>query len=219
MNVRSSNSALAAIGVIAVLLLLPGLAAAQSSDGLYGAGAPDDAAFVRLVNGVDDGPLAEVWVGATRFEPVAPLSASQYRPVSPGIHQISVGGESEELIPRRAKYYSVVVSENGLHILEDSAHTRPDRAQIFLYNFSDVSPMALRTADGSTAVIGDVASGTSSVVEVNPVPLEFALFHSVELVAAIGDPGLERGQSYSVFVFGRQGQLRVIIEQAAIAPE
>ncbi len=219
MKVNLINAGAIAITVIGVFLLLPGLVAAQNSNGLYGAAAPDDAGFVRIVHGGGADPLRDIWIGATRFSEVAPESASPYRPVDPGIHQILIGDQSQEIIPRRGSYYSVVVDRRRLVVLEDPEHTRPDRAQIFLYNFWDEGPLSLRTADGATTLIEPVAHEASGVIEVNPVPVELALFHGGERIAQVGDPELRRGQSYSVFVFGAAEDQRVFVEQAALVLE
>ena len=219
MKVKLGNPGIVAITAIGVFLLLPGLVGAQSSNGLYGAAAPDDAAFVRVVHGGGADPLRDVWIGATRFSEVAPASASPYRPVAPGIHQIFIGDQSQEIIPRQGNYYSVVADGRRLAVLEDPAHTRPDRAQIFLYNFRDEGPLSLRTADGATTLIDLVARETSAVIEVNPVPVELALFHDSERIAQVGDPGLRRGQSYSVFVFGTAADQRIFVEQATLVLE
>ncbi|TVQ36628.1 MAG: hypothetical protein EA384_13800 [Spirochaetaceae bacterium] len=200
-------------------LFLTGSLAAQSGNGLYGAAAPDDAAFVRVVHGGPSGALRDIWIGATHFRLVEPLTVSAYRPLTPGIHQVMVSGLNAELIPRRGNYYTVVVSGDRLHVLQDTAHTRPDRAQLVLYNFSDAEHLALRTADGATPVIEEVAAGGAGVIEVNAVAVELALFRASEVFAYVGDPGLERGQSYSVFAFSVAGETRVIVAQAEIALE
>ncbi|TVR03490.1 MAG: hypothetical protein EA403_06770, partial [Spirochaetaceae bacterium] len=119
----------------AIVALLAAAPSVWGQESLYGAAAPADAALVRVVNAQTE-PLAELWIGATRFTALAPDGVSPYRPVNPGIHQIFVGTRSAELIPRRGVYYTVMVTRDGLSIVEDTAHTRPDRAQIVLYNFS-----------------------------------------------------------------------------------
>ena len=206
------------IVTIAILMMLgvPGWSEAQDDNGLYGAGVPQDAGLVRIVNAVSDQPLRSVWVGATRFDAVERFGVTPYRPVAPGIHQVMIAGQSEELIPQRGGYYSVILWDRGLSILPDRAHTRPDRSQIFLYNLSDVGAVELRTGDGATTVIPAVAAGESGVVEVNPIAIELALYHGGAIVEPIGDLGLQRGQSYSVFLFGSGAATRTVIVQAAI---
>ncbi|TVQ96876.1 MAG: hypothetical protein EA403_15590, partial [Spirochaetaceae bacterium] len=104
----------------------------------------------------------------------------------------------------------------------DTAHTRPDRAQIVLYNFSGVGPLALRTADGSATVVGDVQPRSSGAVSVNAVPVELALFRNGERLETLGDLGLARGQSFSVIVSAASANgeaVRVLIEQARLSLE
>ncbi len=213
--------------VLVALVLIVGIAepAIRAQEGLYGAAAPADAAFVRVVNAQAQ-PLPELWVGATRFAALAPQTASPYRPVNPGIHQVFLGTRSEELIPRRGVYYTVMVTRDGLFIVEDTAHTRPDRAQIVLYHFAGGSALSVRTADGTATVIGDVRTGSSGTVQVNAVAVELALFRDGEQLAALGDLGLARGQSYSIIAFpqaaggptGTDG-VGVLVEQARLSQE
>ena len=211
------------MAVVIMVVITPAL---RGQEGLYGAAAPADAAFVRVVNAQTE-PLTELWIGATRFAALAARAASPYRPVNPGIHQVFVGSRSEELIPRRGVYYTVLVTTNTLAIVEDTAHTRPDRAQIVLYNVSGVDSLSLRTADADATVIPDVSTGSSGTAQVNAVPVELALFRGGERLEILGDLGLTRGQSYSIFVSaagdsgsaGTAGAIGVMIEQARLSLE
>lgn len=219
-EIRRSGCSRSAL-VAAIVLVCGAASSVWGQEGLYGAAAPADGAFVRVVNARTDS-LGELWIGATRFAALAPQEVSPYRPVGPGIHQIFVGTRSEELIPRRGVYYTVLVTRDGLAVVEDTAHTRPDRAQIVLYNFSSGSALSVRTADGATTVIADVASGSSGTVLVNAVPVVLALFRGGDQLADLGDPGLARGQSYSIIVYdaGTKGDaVRVRIDQARLSLE
>ena len=191
----------------------------HATDGLYGAGAPADAAFVRVVNAAGEGAIGSLWIGATEFSAVADLTVSPYRPLSPGIHQISISGHTEELVPSAGGYYTVVYTEEGLTVLRDTEHTRPDRAQIVLYNFSSEEGLELRTADGAATAVPAVPRRTGRDIAVNPIRIEFAIYHRGEPLETVGDLGLERGQSYGVFVFGELGDARVVIERAELALE
>lgn len=205
----------------AIVVLMAVVPSVWAQEGLYGAAAPADAAFVRVVNAGTES-LPELWIGATRFAALDAQTASPYRPVTSGIHQVFVGSRSEELIPRRGVYYTVMVTRDGLAIVEDTTHTRPDRAQIVLYNFSGVGPLGLRTADGSATVVGDVKPGSSGEVSVNAVPVELALFRNGERLETLGDLGLARGQSFSVIVSAASANgeaVRVLIEQARLSLE
>ncbi len=217
MTERRRNTLVLPAALFVLLLLAPGGLDAQ--DGLYGAAAPRDAAFVRVMHVADAAPLNDLWVGAQRFSHVEQYSITAYRPVDSGIFQVTIGAESEELIARAGEYYTVLYSDEGLAILQDPAHTRPDRSQLFLYNVSSLSPLELRTADGETPVITGVEPGRSGVTAVNPIRIEFALYHQGELVATVGDPGLERGQSYSIVLIDGADAMKTIVQRAEIELE
>ncbi len=212
---RIYTSGFRVLGLV-VMLLCTAPAAVKATDGLYGAGAPEDAAFVRIVLAAEEAEVAPVWIGATEFTDIAPFSVPPYRPVSPGIHQIGIGEHTAELIPSRGGYYTVVYDAGGLTIVEDTEHTRPDRAQIVLYNFSALDRLELRTADGETTAVAAVPHGEGRDIAVNPIPIGFTVFSDGEPVKPVGDLGLEGGQSYSVFVFSVHGRLRVVTEQAEL---
>gem|GEM_PF-1037972 len=185
--------------LLCVVLTAP---AARAQDGLYGEAAPDDAAFVRLVNASERDDLGSVWIAATEFSGLDPYTVSPYRPIFPGIHRLSIGGHETELIPDRGEYYTVVLTADELVVVEDIEHTRPDRAQLVLYNFSPWDGLELRTAAGDATAVEAVPRGRGRAAEVNPIEIAFAVYHGGELLEAVGDPGLERGQSYGVFVLG-----------------
>jgi hypothetical protein len=54
---------------------------------------------------------------------------------------------------------------------------------------------------------------------VNAVPVRLALFAGGELLQPLGDPGLQRGSSYSAFVFEQNGSPEVLWVEAALALE
>ena len=215
--------------MLVLLCGLPTAPAAWAQNGLYGEAAPDDAAFVRLVNASERDDLGSVWVAATEFSGLEPYTVSPYRPIFPGIHRVSLGGHEAELIPDRGEYFTVVLTEDELVVVSDTEHTRPDRAQLVLYNFSQWDGLELRTADGEATAVEAVPRGAGRAAEVNPVEIEFAVYHRGEPLEQIGDLGLERGQSYGVFVLSGEppdrdapddhSGVRVLVVQAELVVE
>jgi hypothetical protein len=181
--------------LLCCLLCLPG--AGAWADTLYGTQAPKDAAFVRVFRAVAGEPLE---VGARRFDP--PRGAvTAYRPVLPDIYLLLAGGQELELIPQVRRYYTVALTAEGIRVFEDVEHTDPARAQLVLYNLLPRERPELRTEDGRTVVIAAVGPGQAGRVNVNPVPVRLGLFGGGGPAALLGDPGLRRGASYSLFVF------------------
>jgi alginate O-acetyltransferase complex protein AlgF len=200
--------------VVLLCIILAGFGTLAAADTLYGAEAPKDAAYVRLVRLSDgSGPLD---VGSKRFDPPTG-GVSPYRPVLPDIYLIRSGGREVELIPKVGRYYTLTLTSEGIRIFEDIEHTDPARAQLVLYNLLPAERVDLRTADGRTSVIAGVGPGSAGRVNVNAVPVSLGVFGSAGLLAVVGDPGLSRGGSFSVFVYGSGSAPQVFCAQAELA--
>jgi alginate O-acetyltransferase complex protein AlgF len=197
-----------------LLLGLCLLAAGAFADTLYGTQAPKDMAFVRFFRATDGGGALEV--GGKRFDPPRG-EVTPYRPVPPDVYLLRAGGQEAELIPRTRHYYTVALTPQGMLIFEDVEHTDPVRAQLALYNLLPRERAELKTADGRTAVIAAVAPGQAGRVNVNAVPAELGVFGAAGPLGLLGDPGLSRGASYSVFVFPGGPAPQVLCAKAELA--
>ena len=205
--------------VLILLLVLLGSPSAFGQEGLYGAGAPDDAAFVRLVHASAHDDEISASIGHTEFGPLSFASASRYRPVPPDLYNLLIADRTAELVAEHGMYYTVVIRPDGLVVLEDPEHTDPARAQLFLYNFSSLEQVRLVAGDGPTDVTGQVKQGESEQAVVAAVPVELSLFAGDDEIESVGDPGLERGESYSVFVVSSDEDVAVFVAQAEVAAE
>jgi hypothetical protein len=203
---------------LAILLCLLGAGAGVSAraDTLYGTQAPKDAAFVRFFRGIEGGGPLEV--GARRFDPPRG-GVTPYRPVLPDIYLLRAGGEELELIPKVRHYYTLALTAQGLLIFEDVEHTDPARAQLVLYDLLPRERVELKTAEGGAPVIAAIGPGEAGRVNVNAVPVRLAVFGAAGPLAMLGDPGLKRGASYSVFVFPGGSAPEALCVKAELAPE
>jgi alginate O-acetyltransferase complex protein AlgF len=203
--------------ILCCLLAAAGLAGILAgADTLYGTQAPKDAAFVRVFRAVEGGEALEI--GARRFAPPRG-GVTPYRPVLPDIYLLRAGGRELELIPKIRRYYTLVLTAEGLRVFEDVEHTDPARAQLVLYNLLPGEPVELKTADGRTPVIAAVAPGQAGRVSVNPVPVQLAAFGAGGAAVVLGDPGLRRGASYSVFVFPGGSGPQALCAKAELAKD
>jgi hypothetical protein len=198
----------------AILLCL--LSALAGADTLYGTQAPKDAAFVRVFRAVEGGGPVEV--GARRFDPPRG-GVTPYRPVLPDIYLVRAGGQELELIPRVRRYYTLALTAEGLSVFEDVEHTDPARAQLVLYDLLPGQKVELKTEDGLTVVVAAVGPGEAGRVNVNPVPVRLGVFGRTGPLLAIGDPGLRRGASYSVFVFPGRSTTEALCARAELTQE
>jgi alginate O-acetyltransferase complex protein AlgF len=203
--------------LLALLIVSFPLAAANKS--VYGPEVPGDSAFVRIVNAASGAAKLSAELGATTWEPLGFAEASPYRPVTPDIYSFSVDGREVEIIPGSGRYYTIAVLPKDIVVLEDPAHTDPARAQIFLYNFSSLPRVELATADGKTTVIAAVRQNASGLAVVNAVAAKLAVRSGGAQVKGIGDLGLARGSSFSVFVLGDAGSPFVFTLKAAVKAE
>lgn len=214
---RFTTAAALLAAALAAALAVPPLAAANRS--VYGPEAPGDSAFVRVVNAVPGSPPLEAELGSTRFGALAYGQASPYRPVTPDIYVFAAGSLEQELIPGAGRYYTVAALPDAVVVLEDPAHTDPARAQLFLYNLSTLPRVDLATADGKTAVVAGVKPRSSGLAVVNAVAARLAVRSGGAQLRAVGDLGLSRGSSFSVFVLGTPSSPVVLTLRAAVQVE
>ncbi|MFW6288452.1 MAG: alginate O-acetyltransferase AlgF [Spirochaetota bacterium] len=205
------------MATIVLLCLGSGVLAGQE-EGLYGSGAPDDAAFVRLVNAGADGEVSTS-IGGTELGPVPTGDASPYRPVAAGLYTVRAEGRTAELIAEDAAYYTVAITSDSLLVFEDPEHTDPAEAQLFLYNLSSRPALRLVATERDTDITEELAAGESTQVTVTPVAVQLGLYSEATELEALGDPGLERGESYSVFAFDRDERIGAFVKQAQVVTE
>lgn len=180
---------------IAGLLLLVSAAAAQD-EGLYAPAPPADAAFVRVLN-AGAGELTPA-LGETAFGALAAGTVSPYRVVLQGSAELSAGAVTSVLEVEAGRFYTVVVTDEAA-LLEDPALQNRAQALLLLYNVS-AAPVSLKTADGATDVIPDVAPGEVGSIEVNAISVAFGAFSGDAALNTFDEVQLERGAAYSTFV-------------------
>lgn len=210
----------------AAVLLAAALAAAVAAGpahaagrSVYGPETPGDSAFVRVVHAAPGWPSIEPELGSTRFGALSFGQATAYRPVAPDIYLFTAGSLEQELIPGSGRYYTVAVLPDAVVVLEDPAHTDPARAQVFLYNLSTAARVDLATVDGRTTVVAGVKPRSSGMAVVNAVSARLAVRGGGSPLAVIGDLGLARGSSFSVFVLGSSSSPTVFTLRAAVQVE
>lgn len=178
------------------MLLL--FSASAQDEGLYAPAPPADAAFVRVLYAAEGAGEITASLGETDFEALAYGSVSPYRVVLQGTAELSAGDVSGALELDAGRFYTIVITDT-VTLLEDP--TLENRAQtlLVLYNVSE-NPVNLKTADGSTDVIPEVAPGGLGSIEVNPISVAFGVFSGETALAAFEETRLERGAVYSSFV-------------------
>ncbi len=209
----------AAAAVAAFVTAGPGASAQEGTtpEGLYGPPAGENTLLVRVVRAVPSGGPLVLDVGAVRFGPLEYAQVSPYRPVVRDIYRIRAGTREGILEPGEESYYTIVIGPEGVRVFADLTHRDPARAQLYLYNLSSLPAVGLSTADGRTRIVPPLPPGGSGQAAVNAVAARLGVFAGGALVAEVGDLGMRRGQSYSVFVLGGSPGPTVLTAQARVA--
>lgn len=189
---------IAAIAVAVLAAWNPGWA---GDGGLYGPAAPPGSAFVRVFNAsaADD---VDARVGNQTLADIRAWNASEFIFLPAGTHPLSAAGTEGTLTLAAARYYTAVVGNGPLRLLDDDNAGNRLKALVILYNLTGKDAISLRTQDGRTAVIGDVANNASGRREVNPAKVQFAVFSGESKIADAPMVSLARGQAFSLFVVG-----------------
>lgn len=159
-------------------------ASAETTDtALYDDPAPADASFVRFVGFHDRSTMFAGKVFSLPAENKAhyiPVSAAQLDGVAPG------------------RYITVVNRPgNAPSVIEEAPRDDATRVHLFVINTSDTA-VSLRTEDGATAVIDDIAPGVSGTRAVNPIAIILGVFAKGDTTPlATFDLSLRRGQNLS----------------------
>lgn len=197
---------------------LLGFSVFPQENGLYGSKAPEDKAFVRVFNNTGT-KIPEISVGTLLFKNISTDEISVYRPISPGIYLLKYQNGETELIPQTGQFFTIIISNDSLTLLQDERHDDNVDSQLVLYNVSETSSISLKTSDKATTVISVVEPYNSRVVTVNPVDVNLAVFSEEEKISNVGSINLQSGQSYSIFVLQKDDDVFHLIKQAEIQTE
>ncbi len=181
-----------------VTVLVGAALVSAQEEGLYAPAPPADAAFVRVLHAAEGAGEVTPSVGDTDFGALAYGAVSPYRVVLQGTAELGAGRVTEALELEAGRFYTVVVTDT-VTLLEDP--TLGNRAQTLLVLYNAYSePVSLKTADGATDVIPDVAPGELGSIPVNPISVAFGAFSGDAALATFEETQLERGAVYSTFV-------------------
>lgn len=187
-----------------VLLLLAALISGESragDGGLYGPAAPPGSAFVRVFNASDTEDLS-ARVGNQTLADIPAWKASEFVFLPAGTHAFAAGDSQQSLSLLAGRYYTVVAGGGKLRLVDNDPYSNRLKALLILYNMTGDSGLSLRTNDGATVVIPDVATSASGSREVNPSRVQLALYKGDQKVAEAPPVTLARGQAFSLFVLG-----------------
>ncbi|MDE3736926.1 alginate O-acetyltransferase AlgF [Metapseudomonas resinovorans] len=189
----------------ALVLGLGALQAQADEGGLYGPQAPKGSAFVRAYNAGSS--ELSVNVGNTALTDVPPLGSSDFKFLPAGNYSAQVGGSSLSVKLEADRYYTLV-NQTGQNpqLVEEPPFRNKQKALLRVQNLSDAK-LTLKTADGKTPVVEDVAPQGRGEREINPVKVGLALFDGDKKVSDLKPVSLQRGEVVCLYITGNGGKL------------
>ncbi|AYC31880.1 alginate O-acetyltransferase AlgF [Pseudomonas cavernae] len=198
-------TALAATGALLLAGLFTWQAQAASDAALYGPTAPKGSAFVRLYNASNQEVSANV--GNTKLDDVGPLGSSDFSFLPGGSYSAQVGSQRVPVKLGPDRYYTLVNLPGAQpQLVEEPPFKNKQKALLRVQNLSD-TPLTLKTADGKTPVVENVAPQGHGDREINPVKVDLALFAGDQKVSDLKPVALARGEAVCLYVTGSAGKL------------
>ncbi|MDH4570909.1 alginate O-acetyltransferase AlgF [Pseudomonas sp. BN414] len=189
----------------ALVLGLGALHAQADEGGLYGPKAPKGSAFVRAYNAASN--ELSVNVGNTALTDVPPLGSSDFKFLPAGNYSAQVGSSNLSVKLEADRYYTLVnQTGKGPQLVEEPPFRNKQKALLRVQNLSDAK-LTLKTADGKTPVVADVAPQGRGEREINPVKVGLALFDGDKKVSDLKPVSLQRGEVVCLYITGNGGKL------------
>lgn len=181
---------------LTILTLVTTAVAQNGMEELYDPKPPANSAFVRVAN-IPSATLGSRAVTALRG------AASSYVVVPQGEFTARAGASTRKLKVVAGQFYTVVQTGGTLALLPDQAFENRTKALLTVYNLSASPSVALKTADGQTAVVSGVKPGQSGNRAVNGITVDLAAFAGSKVLGTLKGVKLERGNAYALVVTDR----------------
>ncbi len=191
----------------AVVALVPMVATSSEVDerALYDL-APENSSFVRLIN-LTESPqrirLDKVTLSVPSY-----CSASGYKPINAGKYPLQLGKNELMTSMHSNLAYSLVVDKSGVTLVADTMVKSPRKSLVSVYNFTSVSDLFVKTADGKHSVFSSLASGDRASREINPVKVNFAVFSEAEKLSDVDATIFERGVVSTLLLCGDKDSMQ-----------
>ncbi|MBD1550816.1 alginate O-acetyltransferase AlgF [Pseudomonas typographi] len=202
---RNTTTRVAKLCALAAGLSLLSLNAFAGGDSALYPTAPKGSAFVRVYNASSQEITPSI--GTAKFTAISPTKSSAYAFVPGGSYTAQLGGSSLPITLTSDHYYTVVNETSGAKLVEESKFENKQKARLDVQNLTDQS-LTLKTADGKTEVVPNVAPSKGGAREINPVKVSLALYSGDKKVADVKPVTLERGQITSLYVTGSGSNLK-----------
>lgn len=186
-----------------LLATLGGAALAESPEqALYAPAPPNGSAFVRVVN---TGGAAPLQVAGRPIGPLEAGTTSAYLVAMAGEREVKLGTASVKFTAEAGYFYTLAPRDGQLVLQADPVNRNLAKANITLYNFTELPSLSLRTADGATVLVDAVAPFAQGSRAVNAISVDLAVFADGAALHALPGLKLESGNAYSAVVIGKAG--------------
>lgn len=162
---------------------------------LYGAVAPADSGFFRVIN-TTAGAVTVTFQGKSFA--LNSAECSEYAYVAPGNYTLNINDKPVALQVKTGGQQTVVWGDSGSKLLDDQPFDNKSKSRVALYNLTS-APVSLLTSKGQ-AVVGPVAAGQFSAREVNAIQVSFVVHDSQKAIYTTPQINLKRGRSTELFV-------------------
>ena len=189
----------------ALLLCLMAGAAQADEAALYAPSAPAGSAFIRAFNA--DTQNLDIRLGNLSLNDIDTRTSSDFSYLPAGSYNASSGSQTLPVKLASAQHYTLVQLPGGqLQLRDEPAFSNKQKALVRLQNLSD-SALSLKTADGKTEVIPQVAGKASGEREINPLKVRLALYAGANKISDLEPLVLERGELVCLYVTGSGANL------------
>ncbi|MDP9811534.1 alginate O-acetyltransferase complex protein AlgF [Rhizobium tibeticum] len=192
---------------VAMLALVTPITGLAQDAGLYGKPVDPNGSFIRIV---DINASSAVIAGAQ----VANFTegVSPYVTVKPGDVDMSIGSESTKVTADPGKYYTYAKLSDGQgKLYVDGVKDDPSKAQVYLYNLTDLQTVDLVVPVANATALKAVASGTSQSVSLRaPLSLVFVIQQDGKTIAETEKINLKRRAGFSIVLSGSKGDYHVV---------
>lgn len=184
------------------LLLCTVLACPAYAQDLYEAPIDPNASFVRIVA---PGETLAV-INGTTFDSLQG-GITPFLVVDPGSILVTVGGHEAKAEIAAASFYTFSPAEDGtLYMLQDSITNSPAKADLVIYNQSDLPLIDLFAPAVDAMVLDGIAPATSRQVSLKaPLTLDLEVQSDGVVLAKLPAVTLERRAGVTVIFSGRDG--------------
>ena len=198
--------------ILPIVMVLASADAATADDGLYEDAIDPSSSFVRVVapgetvGSIDGNTLRDLNAGVSDFVNVMP-----------GNIEVVLPGGNLDFDVDPSTHYTLILSEGGeWTVVVDDIANSPAKADISLYNLSQVDVVDLFVPAANAVAIGGVSSLEAQTVAVRaPLILDFELRTDGDVIAEVSQVELERGAGVSiVLIDGSDGVLAQVIENS-----